>query len=158
MKISFIKYLAVLTLFTLVCPGFCSCMSTLFASESYMIAKKTSKSRKREKKKDVEKKDDQDLFLKEATKNNDYLPDIYRCPVCGYEQDEPGTCPDHNKTPLIKILSKGRSPLMPTELDGNEDILVDIPLKSLEFKKVTLDNIASSTDEINTEAKSGGDK
>lgn len=75
------------------------------------------------------------LFLQEGEKMIDYVPDIYRCPECGYEQDEPGTCPDHNTLELVKVISKGRDPLEPAEFDGNEDIIVDVPLKNLLFKK-----------------------
>ncbi|NLI78056.1 MAG: hypothetical protein GX442_16685 [Candidatus Riflebacteria bacterium] len=84
------------------------------------------------------------LFLPEVADNQTYLPDIFRCPECGYEQDEPGTCPDHGETELIKILSKGKNPLAPPELDGNEDLLVDVPLTGLVLRK-TPAPIASGT-------------
>ncbi len=84
------------------------------------------------------------LFLPEAADNQTYLPDIFRCPECGYEQDEPGTCPDHGETELIKVLSKGKNPLAPPELDGNEDLLVDVPLTGLVLRK-TPTPVASGT-------------
>lgn len=94
------------------------------------------------------------LFLKEEKANLQYMPDIYRCPECGYEQDEPGSCPDHNKIELIKIISKARDPLAPAELDGNEDIIVDIPLKNLEFRKETILKTATESSKL----KRGGSK
>ena len=100
--------------------------------------KKTGKKKKKTEttKQASEKSEDEDsLFLKEAEKAREFLPDIFRCPECGYEQDEPGTCPDHNTMELVKVLARGRDPLEPAELDGNEDIIVDIPLKDLQFKK-----------------------
>jgi len=74
-------------------------------------------------------------LLQEGEKLIDYVPDIFRCPECGYEQDESGACPDHNTLQLVKVISKGRDPLEPAEFDGNEDIIVDVPLKNLLFKK-----------------------
>jgi hypothetical protein len=96
----------------------------------------------------------ENLFLKEEEANVKYMPDIFRCPECGYEQDEPGFCPDHNKIELIKIISKARDPLAPPELDGNEDIIVDIPLKNLEFRKETVLKTASESENL----KSGGSR
>ncbi|MBI3039474.1 hypothetical protein HYY75_10610, partial [bacterium] len=81
-----------------------------------------------------EKQTEEDLFLKEPEENQAYLPDIYRCPECGYEQDEEGTCPDHDN-PLVLVLSKGKNPLEPPEVDGNEDLLVDFPITGLTFRK-----------------------
>ncbi len=82
-----------------------------------------------------EEKQQEDTELLADTENSkSYMPDIYRCPDCGYEQDEPGTCPDHSSLELIKVISAGKDPLAPQELDGNEDILVDVPL-NIQFKK-----------------------
>ena len=77
----------------------------------------------------------EDLFLREGKENQKFLPDIYRCPECGYEQDEPGTCPDHDESALVLVRSKGKNPLEPSDVDGNEDIVVDIPLTGLSIKK-----------------------
>lgn len=74
-------------------------------------------------------------FPEESVDNRSFFPDVYRCPECGYEQDEEGVCPDHFSTELVKILSRGRNPIAPLELDGNEDIIVDVPLRNLEFNK-----------------------
>ncbi|MBF0499380.1 MAG: hypothetical protein HQM09_04570 [Candidatus Riflebacteria bacterium] len=81
------------------------------------------------------KKEDEELFLVESKENQAYLPDIYRCPECGYEQDETGTCPDHDDTELVLVRSKGKNPLEPPEVDGNEDLIVDMPVTGLAFKK-----------------------
>ncbi len=78
----------------------------------------------------------EDLFLREGKENQKFLPDIFRCPECGYEQDEPGFCPDHDESVLILVRSKGKNPLEPSEVDGNEDIVVDIPLTGLSLKRV----------------------
>ncbi len=104
-------------------------------------SKSNSNSKKTEKKEDKksEKEDNNDLgLLQDNDKSKDYMPDIYRCPDCGYEQDEPGFCPDHTTLELIKIISNPNDPLSPTELDGNEDILVDVPL-NIDFKKDELE-------------------
>ncbi|OQA24262.1 MAG: hypothetical protein BWY59_02276 [Verrucomicrobia bacterium ADurb.Bin345] len=77
----------------------------------------------------------EELFLREGKENQKFLPDIYRCPECGYEQDEPGTCPDHDESALVLVRSKGKNPLEPSDVDGNEDIVVDIPLTGLSIKK-----------------------
>lgn len=77
----------------------------------------------------------EDLFLREGKENQKFLPDIFRCPECGYEQDEPGSCPDHDESVLVLVRSKGKNPLEPSEVDGNEDIVVDIPLTGLSLKK-----------------------
>lgn len=111
--------------------------------------KKSDKSSVSEKKKSPEKRtraeknsdspesgdEGEDLFLREGKDNQKFLPDIFRCPECGYEQDEPGTCPDHDESALILVRSKGKNPLEPSEVDGNEDIIVDIPLTGLSLKK-----------------------
>ena len=92
-------------------------------------------------------------FLMDDPSSRNYMPDIYRCPDCGYEQDEPGFCPDHITLELVKIISNPKDPLAPAEYDGNEDILVDIPL-NLEFKK---DNIEAKPEE-EQETKKGLEK
>lgn len=101
----------------------------------------------REKEKAVAKTSDkeeasEDLFLREGKDNQKFLPDIFRCPECGYEQDEPGTCPDHDESPLVLVRSQGKNPLEPPDVDGNEDIVVDIPLTGLSLKKAP---VASGT-------------
>ncbi len=101
-----------------------------------------------DKKKSQVQEDEDAMFLKDAEKAMTYLPDIFRCPECGYEQDEPGNCPDHNTIELIKVLSRGRDPLEPAELDGNEDLIVDIPLKDLQFRKDVVVPVASETPEL----------
>ncbi len=106
----------------------------------------TRERKKKEKGQEQEKKDDS-MFLQDAEKAIDYLPDIFRCPECGYEQDEAGTCPDHNTIELVRILSRGKDPLEPSELDGNEDIIVDFPLKDLQFRKQP-DKTASAGTEV----------
>lgn len=106
----------------------------------------TKKSEARNKKKEEKKLEEDSIFLKDTEKTIDYLPEIFRCPECGYEQDFAGNCPDHNTLELIKVLSPGRDPLEPAELDGNEDIIVDIPLKNLQFRKEP--GPATSTKEV----------
>jgi len=101
-----------------------------------------------DKKKVQEQEDEDSVFLKDAEKSMTYLPDIFRCPECGYEQDEPGNCPDHNTIELVKVLSRGRDPLEPAELDGNEDLIVDVPLKDLQFRKDVVVPVASETPEL----------
>lgn len=78
---------------------------------------------------------DDDLFLAETRENQTWLPDLYRCPECGYEQDETGTCPDHLETSLVLVRAEGKNPLEPPEVDGNEDLIVDMPVTGLVFKK-----------------------
>jgi hypothetical protein len=101
--------------------------------------RKTDKKKEAGKGKDAkakeEEKKQESLFLAEPDENQAYVPEIFRCGECGYEQDEPGNCPDHALAPLTLVLSKGKNPLEPTEVDGNEDLLVDIPLTGLAFKK-----------------------
>lgn len=107
-------------------------------AKSAADAKKTTDKRSgTDKKGDASSGDDagEDLFLREGKENQKFLPDIFRCPECGYEQDEPGTCPDHDESALILVRSKGKNPLEPSEVDGNEDIVVDIPLTGLSLKK-----------------------
>lgn len=84
-----------------------------------------------------ENKPAESLFLPESEEGQGYHPDVYRCAECGYEQDEPGACPDHDANPLVQVISMGKNPLEPPEVDGNEDILTDIPLKDLKFRKTT---------------------
>ena len=77
------------------------------------------------------------LFLRAPETEQQWLPEIFRCLECGYEQDEPGRCPDHGAGELIKIISDARSPLAPVELDGNEDLIVDMPLTGLTIRRGT---------------------
>jgi len=84
---------------------------------------------------DAKEEEGDDLFLQEVKENQEYLPDMYRCPECGYEQDETGNCPDHEGTPLVLVLTKGKNPLEPPDVDGNEDLIVDMPLTGLNIKK-----------------------
>ena len=111
--------------------------------------KTSSKTKKNESKKETSKNtDDSSLnneLLMDNEKSRDYMPDIFRCPDCGYEQDEAGFCPDHTTLELVKIISDIKNPLAPSELDGNEDILVDVPL-NIDFKKDELDK----KDEVTT--------
>lgn len=118
-----------------------------FAAEE---TKKTAKVIRKKKKAETSDKNSKDktdegesLFLADSEKTIDYMPDVFRCSECGYEQDEPGTCPDHNTLDLVQVLSRGRDPLEPSELDGNEDVIVDIPLKNLQFKKEAVLSTAS---------------
>lgn len=97
--------------------------------------KKAASRKKADAEEEKKKASGEDLFLTEQAANANFLPDIYRCAECGYEQDEPGFCPDHTEAELVKVPARGRDPLEPVELDGNEDILVDIPLRNLEFRK-----------------------
>ena len=80
------------------------------------------------------------------------MPDIYRCPDCGYEQDEAGFCPDHTTLELVKIISDVKNPLTPSELDGNEDILVDVPL-NIDFKKDELEKKVDESESKKYEKK-----
>ncbi|MFZ5952342.1 MAG: hypothetical protein ACOYXC_16690 [Candidatus Rifleibacteriota bacterium] len=124
--------------------------------ESVKSKKSSDKEKKKSEKKektDEAKKGSDELFLKEEEANTRFMPDIFRCPECGYEQDEPGFCPDHDKIELTKVLSRGRDPLEPTELDGNEDILVDVPLKNLEFRKEVNLEVASETEPVGKSEK-----
>lgn len=143
------KTMILLTLLAFLGAGF-SYQARLLAEKAEKAkaggkAKKTASSKKEVVDETVK---DEDLFLKEEEVNLKFLPDIYRCSECGYEQDEPGYCPDHNEVELIKVLAKGRDPLEPSELDGNEDILVDIPLKNLEFRKDAVLSTASESQEL----------
>lgn len=146
------KTVVMITLLALLGAGFSS-VQPVFAQGSEK-AKVADKSKKSSKKTDAKASDaeisekDEDLFLKEEEANLKFLPDIYRCSECGYEQDEPGFCPDHNEVELVKVLAKGRDPLEPAELDGNEDILVDIPLKNLEFRKDAVLSTASESEDL----------
>lgn len=125
----------------------------VFAQESRREAKKAgsrskSKSKKPDKGQPVEVKIEEPMFLQESEASVSFMPDIYRCPECGYEQDEEGFCPDHTIIALVKVLSAGRDPLAPAELDGNEDIIVDVPLKNIEFRKETMTTPATGTDQL----------
>lgn len=99
-------------------------------------------------------KEEEGLFLKETSGQDKFLPDVFRCPECGYEQDEPGVCPDHDQSELIKVLSEGKSPLAPAEVDGNEDILVDIPLTGLVLRNTAADAAAAAAPAANNTAGS----
>lgn len=131
--------IAVSGLLAVVLAGYFQTVSAQTRSQPEKTPRKRAERRTSDKdaKKDQEAKTglQESLFLQEGEKMIDYVPDIYRCPECGYEQDEPGTCPDHNTLDLVKVISKGRDPLEPAEFDGNEDIIVDVPLKNLLFKK-----------------------
>lgn len=110
--------------------------------------------RKRTRKEDVEEPEEQ-LFLKEGAGQEKFLPDVYRCPECGYEQDESGACPDHDQFALVKVLSQGKNPLAPTEVDGNEDLIVDIPLTGLTLRTVSSTEVATASEALD---KSGSGK
>jgi len=115
------------------------------ARKSRKNNKKNEKSNKSSQKKEEKtEKKDSDSFLPDNDNAKSYMPDIYRCPDCGYEQDEAGFCPDHVTLELVKIISNAKDPMVPNELDGNEDILVDVPL-NIVFKKDDLE--AKKTDE-----------
>ncbi len=117
--------------------------------------KKEKKEKKEEKEKDEEKEGKKDqLFLPEPDDSQTYVPEIFRCSECGYEQDEPGKCPDHDETELIMVRSKGRNPLEPPEVDGNEDIAVDFPLTNLMFKK-TVAVVASGAVPVSPGSQAG---
>jgi len=124
----------------------------VFAQESRTKAEPRDKVKVRAKKsgKDqpVEVKQAEPMFLQEADKSATFMPDIYRCPECGYEQDEEGNCPDHTTISLVKVLSAGRDPLAPAELDGNEDIIVDVPLKNIEFRKEAETTPATDSEQL----------
>lgn len=129
-------------------------------SESAVKPEKSSKkTRSRRSKKGEEKVEESEeeeeeakeesIFLAESEESQKYVPDIFRCADCGYEQDEPGKCPDHERDPLVQVISMGKNPLEPPEVDGNEDILTDLPLTGLKFRKPR--TIASPTKEIGKE-------
>lgn len=101
---------------------------------------KTEKTKASAKNVDSPKSADDSEYLPEPELAKDYVPNIYRCPECGYEQDVVGTCPDHATIDLVLIRDKARNPLAPAEYDGNEDIIVDIPLKNVVFKKEILED------------------
>lgn len=148
------KSLRIIALLAIVGAGFSS-LDTVpqieFGRKAFAAppAKETRKTVKKKKKAEGTDKtdkaavDEDAMFLKDAEKAKDYMPEIFRCPECGYEQDETGTCPDHNTLELVKILARGRDPLEPAELDGNEDLIVDVPLKDLQFKKDVVISAAS---------------
>jgi len=152
------RKLRILTLLALMGAGFSYFDGLPLSGQTRMQAApkagESGKSGTRRKKAATDKKkaqvqeDEDAIFLKDAEKAMTYLPDIFRCPECGYEQDEPGNCPDHNTIELVKVLSRGRDPLEPAELDGNEDLIVDIPLKDLQFRKDVVVPVASETPEL----------
>ena len=139
----------------------------LSIAEAARKSKKSSNKKKSEKKTDVEKSDnssnDDDLLLMDNEKAKSYMPDIFRCPDCGYEQDEEGYCPDHTTLELVKVISKDNNPLAPKELDGNEDILVDVPL-NINFKRDKLEKMknenltASESKKITTNSEKSTSK
>ncbi len=117
------------------------------SNDSKKKGKGTDKAKETETEKD-------ELFLPEGDKNQSYVPDIFRCPECGYEQDEPGTCPDHDEIQLVMVLSKGKNPLEMGELDGNEDLIVDMPVAGLSLKKAKPGATASGPESLG-ERKTG---
>ena len=117
----------------------------------------SSKTKKAESKNESKSEEPEDTdLLMDNEKSRAYMPDIFRCPDCGYEQDEPGFCPDHTTLELVKIISDAKNPLAPSELDGNEDILVDVPL-NINFKKDDLDKKVEEK-KSNEEEKKTSDK
>ncbi len=112
-------------------------------------SKTSSKTKKADSTEEADKQSENSDFLADNEKAKSYMPDIYRCPDCGYEQDEPGFCPDHTTLELVKVISNVNNPLAPSELDGNEDILVDVPLH-IEFKK---DELEKKKEEEKTDTK-----
>ena len=92
------------------------------------------------------------LFLPESPENQPFVTELFRCPDCGYEQDESGFCPDHDQQDLAQVLSEGKNPLEPPDVDGNEDILVDIPLTGLQVRP----GAASGTAPLEPGKKTGG--
>ncbi len=142
-----LKYISIITLLIFAGAGFSFLdnFGIVSGNSSRLEAarrsrKSSNKSKKTENKSDEKSKDsdseikDDSGLLQDNDKAKSYMPDIYRCPDCGYEQDEPGFCPDHSSLELVKVISDSKNPLAPTEFDGNEDILVDVPLH-IEFKK-----------------------
>lgn len=130
--------------------------SVLFAREKSKPKQSSKKSNKKpDSKNDKIKVGADDLgHLPEPDLAKNYVPDIYRCPDCGYEQDVSGTCPDHPTVDLVIIRDKARNPLAPVEYDGNEDIIVDIPLKNVVFKKEILEeNKAEESNDSKTDTK-----
>lgn len=130
--------------------------SVLFAREKSKPKQSSKKSNKKpDSKNDKIKVGADDLgHLPEPDLAKNYVPDIYRCPDCGYEQDVSGTCPDHPTVDLVIIRDKARNPLAPVEYDGNEDIIVDIPLKNVVFKKEILeDNKEEESNDSKTDTK-----
>ena len=156
-----LKYISIITLLVFAGAGFSFLdnLGIVSGNSSRLEAarrsrKSNDKSKKTDKKTDSksnktsEESNDESGFLQDQDKAKSYMPDIYRCPDCGYEQDEPGFCPDHSTLELVKVISNVKDPMAPTELDGNEDILVDVPLH-LEFKKDDLES--KKTDEKKVE-------
>lgn len=143
------KKIAILTLFAFLGAGFPFLDNISLAKKGFFSLeaaprssrrgnKNSKKAEKKAETKNTKNPSGDSGFLVDNDKTKDYMPDIYRCPDCGYEQDESGFCPDHSTLKLIKIISAPKDPLAPAELDGNEDILVDVPL-NLEFRKDDLE-------------------
>ncbi len=107
--------------------------------------RKAKDTKKEAKKSEDEQEKEESLFLPETADNQSHVVELYRCPDCGYEQDEPGTCPDHDEQQLVQVLSQGKSPFEPAEVDGNEDLLVDLPLSGLQFKAAPASGTAPVT-------------
>ena len=141
------RYISIITLLVFAGAGF-SVLDNLSLPfiknasrlEAARRSKKSNKSNKSDKKSESKKDSNEKLneddsgFLADKDKARSYMPDIYRCPDCGYEQDEEGYCPDHATLELVKVISNPKDPMAPSELDGNEDILVDVHL-NIVFKK-----------------------
>ncbi|NLM18183.1 MAG: hypothetical protein GX221_10745 [Candidatus Riflebacteria bacterium] len=115
-------------------PLFCHANEPVSDTETPQLTE--AQKRKQKKKEARERKQEQELAQQkqaQTEKKRIFFPDIYRCPECGYEQDIPGKCPDHPFSDLLKTFAKTQNPLEPTELDGNEDLIADIPLSNLTF-------------------------
>ncbi|MDD3000958.1 MAG: hypothetical protein PHF29_04325 [Candidatus Riflebacteria bacterium] len=122
--------------------------------KSKKSSSKTDKAKSSAQSNESTKSENDSDYLPEPDSAKSYVPDIYRCPECGYEQDVIGTCPDHATIDLVFIRDKARDPLAPAEYDGNEDIIVDIPLKNVVFKKEILeDDKTEESDDSKTDTK-----
>lgn len=98
--------------------------------------------------KDISPITDKNKEIQHLKNLDNWIFEIYRCPECGYEQDEPGYCPDHINTKLVKVDNLEQILFQPNELDGYEDIIVDIPLETIkprneDDKKVSSTNLQS---------------
>ncbi len=133
-----------------------SCKFGLYAARKKRNNNSKKKKQTEEKKQETAEKADESDYLTDQEEALEYVPDIYRCAECGYEQDTPGTCPDHTTAELVKIADKARNPLAPVEYDGNEDIIVDIPLKNVVFRKEQL--VEEKKSEESTENKTNNKK
>lgn len=128
------------------------------ARKNKKSSKNSKKSSKTETKSTEKNESNEDLgLLVDSDKTKSYMPDIYRCSECGYEQDEEGFCPDHSTLKLVKIISNQNDPLAPAELDGNEDILVDIPL-NIQFKKDDIESDKTEDSSIKNKKSESKDK